>query len=122
MKNFFATLVLLSCFSFSFAKADEMDSLKARFLERKDAVASLLQSGKAGENNKGFLEERASLSDDEKALLQAENGDRQKIYNAIAKKNGIDLTQVGATRAQKLAEQLPGGVYYQDASGGWKKK
>ncbi len=91
-----------------------------RFLEIKE----LLDAKKAGINNRGFLEARGELTDDEKILLAEDNAMRKKRYADIAEESGVSAETVGKRRAVKFAEMIPEGegVWIQAADGTWKQR
>ena len=74
-----------------------------------------------GENNKGFLEFRGKKQP-QKDVVNAENGDRKKIYQAIGKKQGASATLVGQRRAKAIASKSKAGHWLQKPNGGWYKK
>lgn len=78
------------------------------------------QQGLVGEQVNGLVG-AVSASPDVAALVDSTNAERMARYQAIASKNGTDVTQVQAVAGQKLIEQTPVGQYVQGA-GGWVKK
>jgi uncharacterized protein YdbL (DUF1318 family) len=87
------------------------------------AVAPVAEvAGAVGENNKGFLEQRASLSAEQTTVLNAENTDRRALYNILAGRLGLSVTVVGEQRATNLRERSAAGVWLQGADGVWYKK
>ena len=60
-------------------------SIKERMAARIPTINELKNKGVIGENNKGFLEFRGKKQP-QKDVVNAENGDRKKIYQAIGKK------------------------------------
>jgi len=93
------------------------ESMRARLA----AVDILKDKGIIGENNRGYLEfrEGARQQDD---LVAAENYDRQKVYDAIARQQGTTVDFVGKRRARQIAESAPAGAWLQDEAGTWYKK
>lgn len=63
---------------------------------RKDKVDALLNAGKVGEGNKGFLVARGELTPADKSVMNAENKDRKTIINGmtieILKLNNLENT------------------------------
>ena len=104
------------------ALGDDLAAVKARMLQRRDAVQALVAKRMAGENNRGLLEPRSKLSDAESALLAAENGDRKLVYAEIAAKTAVTLEQVGRQRAAAIAQRAAAGTWLQDEAGKWLQK
>ena len=52
----------------------------------------------------------------------AENSDRQKVYEAIAAKEGTSPELVGRRRALQIAENASAGTWLQAADGSWSRK
>ena len=96
-------------------------SIKNRMIERLPTIKALKEKGLVGENNKGYLEFVGSKQ--EKAdVVEAENKDRKKVYDAIAKQQGTTVELVGKHRAIQIAKKAPPGELLQDAAGKWYKK
>ena len=100
------------------AVAGPAENIKARVPQ----IDKLLKSGKAGENNKGFLEARSSVSSAEKKLIADENRDRKALYTQVAKKRGLTMDRVGKLRATDIYNKAKGGIHVQTAGGKWVKK
>ena len=62
-------------------------------------------SGKVKELPSGYIE-AADTSAEVKALVEEVNKKRKKHYEAVAKKNGTDVSTVGAAAADKIKEKL----------------
>jgi uncharacterized protein YdbL (DUF1318 family) len=58
----------------------------------------------------------------EQALVDAENNDRQLVYDAIAKQQGTAAEVVGRRRALQIADNAKPGEWIQDAGGKWVQK
>jgi hypothetical protein len=96
-------------------------SIKKRMIERLPTIRALKEKGLVGENNKGYLEFVGSKQ--EKAdVIEAENKDRKKVYDAIAKQQGTTAELVGKHRAIQIAKKALPGELLQDAAGKWYKK
>ena len=96
-------------------------AIKKRMIERLPTIRALKEKGLVGENNKGYLEFVGSKK--EKAdVIEAENADRKKVYNAIAKQQGTTVELVGTHRAIQIAQKAKPGEWLQDANGKWYKK
>ena len=113
-----ATLVIgVSFFSASAFCAD----IKARMKDRLPRIIELKAAGIIGENSQGFLAFVGS-NQSEQALVEAENQDRQIVYAAIAKQQGVTAEVVGQRRALQIAENAKPGEWLQDAGGKWVQK
>ena len=95
--------------------------IKDRMRDRLPDIVALKKAGVVGENNRGYLEIR-NPSTNQKGLVDAENQDRQSIYNAIAKKQKTTAELVGQRRALQIAEKADPGTWIQDAQGRWRQK
>lgn len=85
------------------------------------SINKLKDQGLVGENNTGLLEYRTN-NKPEQSLIKDENTDRQKVYAAIGKKEGVSPTLVGQRRAKMLADKGKSGHWYQATNGKWFKK
>ncbi len=107
----------------------EIASLKASMQKRHQALAGFYQSGAVGLTQDGKVAVKdakaASLKDRGKikSLVAAENADRLKLYQAIAKANGHPEWQadVQSTFASRWISKAKSGWFYQK-SGSWVKK
>lgn len=119
MGNSFCRIAAAAIFMVAIAFALNSTAMDAK--ERLAIIKALKLKGIVGENNKGLLEFR---SDDRKAeaIVDEENGQRTKVYNATASKNGVSSDVVGAQRAAQIAKEEQSGVWLQDAKGKWDKK
>ena len=121
MKNTLLTLAL--AFSCALAvNANTREEIQNRMRDRKDAVAKLLATENAGENNAGFLAKLNDISADETKTMTDENADRKQVYALIAKDTGSTEADVGKRRAKQIADNAAAGTMIQDAAGNWKKK
>ena len=95
--------------------------IKARMADRLPVIMELKQKGLVGENNQGLLEFVGATK--EKAdVVEAENKDRNIVYQAIAKKTETTPEIVGQRRAQQIAANAKSGEWFQDEAGQWKQK
>ena len=97
------------------------ESIQARMKSRLPVIKALKSEGIIGENNRGFLEfvgGKRKQAD----VLQAENKDRQKVYAAIAKKQGVTAEVVGKRRALKITQNARSGEWLQNEQGQWYQK
>ncbi|MFA5057132.1 MAG: YdbL family protein [Opitutaceae bacterium] len=102
--------------------AEDLSVVKQRMAQRLPAVDALKDRGLVGENNRGYLEARGSLSGDEGKMVSAENTDRATVYAAVARQTGSSSDQVGRTRARQIGQNSKSGVWLQDESGHWYQK
>jgi len=121
LSRFSLAFVLLFLAAFS-AGAANLNEIKAQMKERQPKIEALWASGKIGENNRGFVEARADLSEAEQQLIAAENADREQVYDAIARSTQTTPKQVGLQRALQISKRAAKGLWLQDADGDWYKK
>ena len=119
-------LALLAAFTIglptdAYAQSDEA-SIKQRILERVKSVDALKMSGAVGENNKGFLEQRAALNPRQTKTMNEENSDRRALYAILGKRLGLSVTVVGQGRAESIRNKSAPEVSLQDPSGKWYQK
>ena len=55
-------------------------------------------------------------------MIKAENSDRVKVYEAIAKNEGTTSQKVGERRAIQIAEKADPGAWLKNESGKWYQK
>ena len=120
MKGRIAVMLLIFIATALSAAAWGQD-IKDRMRDRLPDIVALKKAGVVGENNRGYLEIR-NPSTNQKGLVDAENQDRQSIYNAIAKKQKTTAELVGQRRALQIAEKADPGTWIQDAQGRWRQK
>ncbi len=95
--------------------------IKARMKARIPAISDLKQKGIIGEDNKGYLQFVGDKREREE-VVTAENGDRGKVYAAIAKQQGTTADLVGRRRALQLTQLAEPGEWLQDSGGKWYRK
>jgi len=103
-------------------RAEDLSAVRARMEQRLDTVDRLKAEGVVGENNRGYLEARGTLSTGQNQTMQAENRDRSTVYGAIAQKTGVSANEVGAARARNIAQASRPGVWLQRENGEWYRK
>ncbi len=113
--------LLIACLVFTFVAPAIAQDIKARMRARLPVLVDLKAKGIIGENNQGFLTVLKKAGD-KKSVVDAENKDRRKIYNAIAKKLGTTPALVGQRRAMQIAKKADPGTMIQNAAGKWGKK
>ena len=113
-------LLFLITFSLSVSVV-QAASVKERMAARFPAINTLKDQGVIGENNKGFLEFRGNKQP-QKDIVNDENRDRQKVYEAIGKKQSASAVLVGQRRAATIAQKSRPGHWFQNPDGSWHKK
>jgi len=98
------------------------DQAKARIADRLGQVDALKKAGLAGEDNKGYLSARVTLSAQQQQVLQSENADRKIIYEAIAGQLKTNVRAVGQERARSIRGSAASGVWLQNPDGSWYQK
>ena len=119
-------LALIAAFTIAlptgaYAQKDEA-SIKQRILERVKSVDALKISGAAGENNRGYLEQRAALDSQQTKTMNEENSDRRALYATLGKRLGLSAAVVGQGRAESIRNKSAPKVWLQDPSGKWYQK
>jgi uncharacterized protein YdbL (DUF1318 family) len=108
-----------------------VQALKKQLAERFPKLKPFYQKGAMGENSKGFVELRndGNLSPAEKAelksLAEAENRDRQALYQEVAKSMNITPDQILKVQrifADKWQQSSAPGWWIQKEDGVWLKK
>jgi uncharacterized protein len=117
----FALLLALSLAALTSARAEDLSAIRARMEQRIAQIDALKTQGALGENNRGFLEVRASAAEAD-ALASAENKDRTAVYEAIAARTNATADSVARARARQIAANSAAGVWLQRDSGEWYKK
>lgn len=100
----------------------ETPALKERFIQRKPAIDALKNQEKVGENNVGKLVVRGQLNATENEMVNAENADRDTVYQEIAGSLNITPLEVGKRRALQIATIAAAGHWLQDPDGHWYRK
>ena len=107
----------------TWAQGNSAGEIRDRMLKRLDSIADLKSKGTIGENNAGYLQAiGGSLTAAQTELVEQENADRKRVYEAIAKKQGTSAELVGQRRAVQIAEQAKPGEYVMSETGEWRKK
>ena len=107
-------------------KADPNSSdVRERRRSRRDQIKSWKVAQLIGENNRGLLEARTAdgvLSTSVQKVVDAENADRQQVFQAIAAKQNITPEAVAQRWASYMAGRAAQGTFVQDAAGNWTEK
>jgi uncharacterized protein YdbL (DUF1318 family) len=115
-------LIVTAGFGAAVVRAEDLNAVKARMEHRQSTVDTLKDRQAVGENNRGFLEARGTLSGEDERVMMDENSDRRTVYAALAAQTSSTPDQVGRQRAQQLALRSKRGVWVQDPSGEWRQK
>ena len=107
-----------------------ISALKSAMQARHGVLEPHYASGAVGLTRDGLVAMRDANAvplNQRQAVLSAindENRDRQSLYKEIARANNHPEweAQVRDTFAQRWVQKAQGGWWYQDGSGGWKKK
>ncbi|XPV74977.1 MAG: YdbL family protein [Desulfovibrio sp.] len=106
--------------TFTLCSAAMAQGIKDRMKNRLPAITQLKQTGAIGENNAGMLQVLSGGSG--QAVVNAENADRQKVYQAIAKQQNVSPDFVAKRRAAQIRSKAPAGEMLQKPDGSWYKK
>jgi uncharacterized protein YdbL (DUF1318 family) len=123
-KNFFSIIIIMICLCGFLTKVIAFagsEDIKQRMKDRLPAIVALKNKGIIGEDNKGFLQFVGSIKESNE-IIAAENADRQKVYEAIAAREGSTSEAVGIRRAMQISEKAGAGEWLQDSGGKWYKK
>jgi hypothetical protein len=93
-----------------------------RIRDRLPAIDALKASGLVGESADGYLVVRERVSPEEGSLVEAENADRRRLYEAISERTGQSAAEVGRQRALRLFELSKPGLWLRGADGNWFQK
>ena len=96
--------------------------IKERLAERLPALNKLKAGLLIGEDNKGYLAVKGKISEADKKIVDAENTDRKKIYEMLAKRTKVSVEKMQTRRATQIAEKSKKGIWLQKADGTWYKK
>ena len=97
-------------------------AIMQRMQERLPEIDRLLQESLVGEGNRGILEARAELSEEQARLVAAENQDRIAVYRAIANRAGQSIEEVARQRALQIRTRASPGIWLQSPEGEWYRK
>ena len=112
---------LFSLFAVSLA-GNEGDVIMRRMRDRLIKIEELKLEGLVGEDNRGYLQARSSLSNVQKGVIENENVDRRKIYFIIGIKSDLKVDQVGSHRASQIAVRSVDGIWLHGQDGTWYQK
>jgi uncharacterized protein YdbL (DUF1318 family) len=115
---FCLVLFIVLCAS---ARAEDMNAIKARMLQRKPTIDALKQSGAVGEGVDGYLHVRQAKGNAAN-IVAAENADRQKVNTMIAQQEGATVEQVSRKVAATIINSSPRGHWIRKQDGTWYQK
>jgi uncharacterized protein YdbL (DUF1318 family) len=95
--------------------------IKARMKARLPTIIALKARGVVGENNRGYLQFIGAKTA-EANVVDAENSDRRKVYELIAKQQKTSADVVGRHRSRTLHANARKGEWIQTADGKWHQK
>ena len=113
-------LFLLGVFTVGLRAADASEA-KGRMRERVAKIDQLKVAEAVGENNRGLLELRKP-GGDAAAVVEAENRDRNTVFQDTASRTGTSAEAVGRAFAKQIAAASAHGVWIQKEDGSWTKK
>jgi hypothetical protein len=124
MKTFFvrAFLILALLLPVVSLRAEDIQAVRSRMVQRLPKIDEMKEQGVVGENNRGLLEARPGNGTADTAAISAENADRQTVYAALAAKTNTTADEVAKARARHIAASSRPGVWIQDEAGAWSKK
>ena len=100
--------------------------LLASFLVSTPAFALTLdqarQQGLVGEATNGLLVLRDNNHAQARNLVNSINAERTQAFKTGASNAGVALEVFQIRAGERIRQQLPSGVWYQDANGQWHKK
>lgn len=101
-----------------------LGEVKQNMAKRLPALNELKKEQVIGENNQALLEILAKdkLSKEDKALVTAENKDRETVYKAIAGSANTKVELVKKHRAAQILKQSAPGIMVQTPDGNWQPK
>ncbi len=112
------------------ADGETRDQLKKKFEKRLGKLQEYKSANKVGETSKGYVEalDKKYLKDkDFKKLVDAENADRKKLYEIIAKEQSTDkkkmtVAEVGKQNAIVKFKKAGAAEYFKGKDGKWRTK
>jgi uncharacterized protein YdbL (DUF1318 family) len=122
MKRMPVFILIVSMFALILSANNGLSQdIKERMRDRLPLIIELKKKGIVGENNLGLLQFIGKTKEQE-SVVNEENNDRMKVYEAIAKQQGGTADLVGKRRAIQIAEKAETGEWLQDEQGAWYQK
>jgi len=124
MKNALTFLLLIATASLADAAPSRavMEKARSQMIERLPEIENLWNRGLTGESNEGLVAARSTLTQDQTALIQAENRDRAILYAYVANRAGSDVFTVARERARQIRLMGKDRLWIQTPSGEWIRK
>jgi len=119
-----ATLLIFLC-SFAVVAQEPMEDIRTRMKERFKTLQDLKIKGKIGETQKGWIEavhEENAKDLVIKKIIEAENGDREKLYKIIAKRSDTTPKAVGEQNALRIFKKAKPGDLFKGKDDKWRTK
>lgn len=105
----FATIIVAALLALTAAAAFALDIQEAK------------QKGLVGETDSGYIAAVGGPTPEVTALVNSINSQRKKIYQDLAKKEGVPLSEVEKVAAQKAINKTPAGQKVR-IGGAWQTK
>jgi len=122
MKRTSVFILIISMFALILSASNGLSQdIKERMRDRLPLIVELKKKGIVGENNLGLLQFIGKTKEKE-SVVNEENNDRMKVYEAIAKQQGGTADLVGKRRAIQISEKAETGEWLQDDQGAWYQK
>jgi len=105
--------------------AAQRDDIKASMKERYPLLTKMKEAGKIGETHLGFVEATSpENAKDAKVqeVVNGENGDRQHLYQIIAKDTDTTPELVGKNNALRIFKKAGEDELFKGADGKWRAK
>lgn len=120
-------LALVACLSLAVpavaADAATKAALKASFDSRSAQIAAAKSAGTIGECIDGMIAAVSPQADAPiKALVEAENTDRTRLYQFLADETNATATQIGERNAMRNYQNAKPGEWLRTRDGTWKRK
>ncbi|OQZ02298.1 MAG: hypothetical protein B6D35_01495 [Candidatus Brocadia sp. UTAMX2] len=119
--SFFIITVIGIILASAPSRAQDVNAIKVQMEKRLPHIVELKSKGIVGEDKMGYLQFVGGKRENDD-VVQAENQDRKKVYEAIAQKEGATVEQVGQRRALQIAGKAKKGEWLQDQNGKWYQK
>lgn len=107
-------------------KADpNSDDVRERRRARREKILAWKNAELIGESNTGLLEartENGKLSDTVQQMVDAENVDRNLVFERVAARENLPVESIARRMAGRMADRTPSGSWVQDSTGNWSIK
>lgn len=120
-RTFFSWCVVVVALFFSVTSFAWAEGIKERMKQRLPQIVQIKKEGLIGENHKGYLE-YVTEKRPHQEMVEAENSDRRKVYEMIAKNQGVSVEKVEVLRAAQIVEKAAKGEMLKRSDGSWYRK